>query len=156
MAGGFSIKKDKIKAFKDFIIKRFKTKDNKDLNKNCLYLDSSISASAVNLNFYEKIEKLSPFGSGNPEPKFLIENVKVVKSLVVGEIHIKSILLSQDGSTIKTISFNSFQNDLGQFLLNNKTNTFNIVGKLSLNEWKGEKNVEFIIDDISVNKTQKN
>ncbi len=156
MAGGFSIKKDKIKAFKDFIIKRFKTKDNKDLNKNCLYLDSSISASAVNLNFYEKIEKLSPFGSGNPEPKFLIENVKVVKSLVVGEIHIKSILLTQDGSTIKTISFNSFQNDLGQFLLNNKTNTFNIVGKLSLNEWKGEKNVEFIIDDISVNKTQKN
>ena len=108
MAGGFSIKKDKIKAFKDFIIKRFKTKDNKDLNKNCLYLDSSISASAVNLNFYEKIEKLSPFGSGNPEPKFLIENVKVVKSLVVGEIHIKSILLTQDGSTIKTISFNSF------------------------------------------------
>ena len=151
MAGGFSIEKDKIKAFKDFIIKRFKTKDNKNLNRNCLYLDSSISASAVNLNFYEKIEKLSPFGSGNPEPKFLIENVKVVKSLVVGEIHIKSILLTQDGSTIKTISFNSFQNDLGQFLLNNKTNTFNIVGKLSLNEWKGEKNVEFIIDDISVN-----
>ena len=27
-----------------------------------------------------------------------------------------------------------------------------IVGKLSLNEWKGKKNVEFIIDDISVNK----
>ena len=156
MAGGFSIEKDKIKAFKDFIIKRFKTKDNKNLNRNCLYLDSSISASAVNLNFYEKIEKLSPFGSGNPEPKFLIENVKVVKSLVVGEIHIKSILLTQDGSTIKTISFNSFQNDLGQFLLNNKSNTFNIVGKLSLNEWKGEKNVEFIIDDISVNKVQKN
>ena len=156
MAGGFSIEKDKIKAFKDFIIKRFKTKDNKNLNRNCLYLDSSISASAVNLNFYEKIEKLSPFGSGNPEPKFLIENVKVVKSLVVGEIHIKSILLTQDGSTIKTISFNSFQNDLGQFLLNNKSNTFNIVGKLSLNEWKGEKNVEFIIDDISVNKNQKN
>ena len=75
---------------------------------------------------------------------------------MVGEIHIKSILLTQDGSTIKTISFNSFQNDLGQFLLNNKTNTFNIVGKLSLNEWKGEKNVEFIIDDISVNKSSKN
>ena len=30
--------------------------------------------------------------------------------------------------------------------------TFNIVGKLSLNEWKGKKKVEFIIDDISVNK----
>ena len=31
-------------------------------------------------------------------------------------------------------------------------NVFNIVGKLSLNDWGGVKNVEFIIDDISVNK----
>ena len=27
---------------------------------------------------------------------------------------------------------------------------FDIAGKLSLNEWRGQKNVEFIIDDISV------
>ena len=41
-------------------------------------------------------------------------------------------------------------------IFGNKANTFDIAGKLSLNEWKGEKNVEFIIDDISVNKTQNN
>ena len=156
MAGGFSIEENKIKEFKDFIIKKFNTKSNNNLNINYLYLDSSISASALNLDFYNKVEKLSPFGSGNPEPKFLLETVKVVKSLIVGENHVKSILLTQDGSTIKTISFNSVNNDLGQFLLNNRSNTFDIVGKLSLNEWKGEKNVEFIIDDISVNKTQNN
>ena len=38
-------------------------------------------------------------------------------------------------------------------VLNNKL--FNIAGKLSLNEWRGQSNVEFIIDDISVNKTFK-
>ena len=32
---------------------------------------------------------------------------------------------------------------------------FNIAGKLSLNEWKGQSNVEFIIDDISVIKSFK-
>ena len=37
---------------------------------------------------------------------------------------------------------------------NNKL--FNIAGKLSLNEWKGQSNVEFIIDDISVIKSFKN
>ena len=74
---------------------------------------------------------------------------------MVGENHVKSILISKDGSTIKTILFNSHDTDLGQFLLNNKINSFNIAGKMSLNEWKGEKNVEFIIDDISVNKIQK-
>ena len=156
MAGGFSIEESKIEVFKDFVIKKFQTKLNKNTSRNKLYLDSSISASALNYNFYQKIEKLSPFGSGNPEPKFILENLKVIKSSVVGENHIKSILTAKDGTTIKTISFNSFDSDLGQFLLNNKTNTFNIAGKLSLNEWRGEKNVEFIIDDISVNKKQKN
>jgi len=154
MAGGFSIEENKIEQFKEFIIKKFKTKIDKNLFKNTLFLDSSISSSALNLDFYQKIEKLSPFGPGNPEPKFILENLKVIKSLVIGENHVKSILAAKDGSTIKTISFNSYDSDLGQFLLNNKTITFNIVGKLSLNEWKGEKNVEFIIDDISVNKKQ--
>ena len=58
--------------------------------------------------------------------------------------------------SLKSISFNTVDSDLGQFLLNNKGNKFNIIGKLSLNEWKGEKNVEFIIDDISVITKQKN
>ena len=156
MAGGFSIEVSKIEAFKNFIFKRFKKKMNSLSNDNNLYLDALISSSALNFEFFEKVDSLSPFGSGNPEPKFLLENLKVVKSFIVGEKHIKSILMSKDGSSIKTISFNSIGSDLGQFLLKNKTNTFNIAGKLSLNEWKGEKNVEFIIDDISVNKSQKN
>ncbi len=156
MAGGFSIEENKIQELKEFIIKMFNKKIDKNSGKNEIYLDSLISASALNLDFYSRVEKLSPFGSGNPEPKFIIENVKVLKSLIIGKNHIKSILLSKDGSTITTIAFNSYDTDLGQFLLNNKKNTFNIVGKLSLNEWKGEKNVEFIIDDISVNKTHKN
>ncbi len=156
MAGGFSIEENKIESFKEFIIKKYISKIDKNIDRNRLYLDSTIASSALNYDFYQKIEKLSPFGSGNPEPKFILENVKVIKSFVVGENHVKSILTTKDGSNVKTISFNSIDSDLGQFLLNNKTNTFNIAGKLSLNEWKGEKNVEFIIDDISVNKNQKN
>ena len=52
--------------------------------------------------------------------------------------------------------FNAVENDLCAYLLNKNNKTFKIAGKLSLNEWKGQSNVEFIIDDISVNKTFKN
>ena len=107
-------------------------------------------------DFYSKINTLAPFGSGNPEPKFAIENLKTINSKIVGEKHIKSILLGPDGSSIKTIAFNAVENDIGAYLLNKNKKTFNIAGKLSLNEWRGQKNVEFIIDDISVNKDIKN
>ena len=57
---------------------------------------------------------------------------------------------------IKSITFNALKTDLESYLLSKKRNKINIFGKLSLNEWKGQKNVEFIIDDISVNKTINN
>ena len=102
------------------------------------------------MDFFEKINSLAPFGAGNTEPRFLIENLKVVNSKIIAEKHIKSVLVGPDSSIIKTITFNSIDTVLSSYLLKKNTKTLNIVGKLSLNEWRGQKNVEFIIDDISV------
>ena len=156
MAGGFSIDIKNIKSFKEFVFNKFRG-INMDLTADRpLLIDSKIAPSAINLEFYEKINILSPFGSGNPEPKFFIEDLKPVNSKIVGEKHIKSVLIGPEGSSIKTIAFNALDNELGAYLLKKNNNIFNIAGKLSLNEWRGQKNVEFIIDDISVNKNHKN
>ncbi len=156
MAGGFSINISNIEKLRQFIFRKFRN-INIDLSpKKPLMLDSKISPSAINLEFYDKVNILSPFGSGNPEPRFVIENLQSVNSKIVGENHIKSILIGPEGTNIKTIAFNAADNELGAYLLKKKNNKFNIAGKLSLNEWRGEKNVEFIIDDISVNKNSKN
>ena len=156
MAGGFSIKIENIRILKDFVFKKFRGLNEDLKSEKPLFLDSIIAPSAINLDFYNKVALLSPFGSGNPEPKFIIENVKTLNGKVVGEKHIKSVLIGEDGSTIKTIAFNAADNDLGTYLLKKNNKSFNIAGKLSLNEWRGQSNVEFIIDDISVNKTFKN
>ena len=156
MAGGFSISISNIEKFKKFLFNKFRGV-NEDLSQQkTLFLDSKIAPSAINLDFYNKVNVLSPFGSGNPEPKFIIENLKPVNSKIVGDKHIKSVLIGPEGSSIKTITFNATDSELGPYLLKKNKNTFNIAGKLSLNEWKGQKNVEFIIDDISVNKNSKN
>ena len=156
MAGGFSIKVENIERFRNFVFRKFKN-INEDLSsEKPLLLDSIISPSAVNIDFYNKVALLSPFGSGNPEPKFIIENMKTINGKIVGEKHIKSVLIGKDGTTIKSIAFNAVDNDLGGYLIKKNNKTFNIAGKLSLNEWKGQSNVEFIIDDISVIKTLKN
>ena len=156
MAGGFSIEIENINKLKDFVFKKFRGINEDIKSEKPLLLDSIIAPSAVNLEFYNKISLLSPFGSGNPEPRFAIENVKTINGKIVGEKHIKSVLIGEDGSTIKSIAFNATENDLGSYLLKKNNKSFNIAGKLSLNEWRGQSNVEFIIDDISVIKTFKN
>ncbi len=156
MAGGFSIDISNIEKFKQFIIRKFRNINEDLTQQKPLFLDSKIAPSAINLEFYDKVNVLSPFGSGNPEPRFIIENLKPVNSKIVGDKHIKSVLIGSEGTSVKTIAFNAADNELGAYLLKKNNKTFNIAGKLSLNEWRGQKNVEFIIDDISVNKNNKN
>ena len=111
---------------------------NEDLkSEKPLLLDSIIAPSAVNIEFYNKVALLSPFGSGNPEPKFIIENLKTINGKIVGDKHIKSVLIGKDGSTIKSIAFNATENDFGAYLIKKNNKSFNIAGKLSLNEWRG-------------------
>jgi len=150
MAAGFTIDVNKIDEFKEFVFKKFKSININLEEKKNYYFDAEIAPSAINIEFFEKVNLLAPFGSGNPEPKFVIRDVKLVNSKIVGEKHIKNILIGSDSSTLKTISFNTVETELGSYLLKKNIKPFDIAGKLSLNEWRGQKNVEFIIDDISV------
>jgi single-stranded-DNA-specific exonuclease len=150
MAAGFTINMNKIEEFKEFVFRKFKSVNINLEEKKNYYYDLEIAPSAVNIEFFEKINLLSPFGSGNPEPRFIIKDLKLVNSKIIAEKHIKIVLIGSDSTTLKAISFNSVDTQLGSHLLKKNIKPFNIVGKLSLNEWRGQRNVEFIIDDISV------
>ena len=150
MAAGFSIDMNKINEFKEFVFRKFNSININLEEKKNYYFDAEIAPSAVNINFFEKINLLAPFGSGNPEPRFIIKGLKLVNSKIVGEKHIKNVFVGSDSTTLKAISFNTVETELGSYLLKKNTKPFDIAGKLSLNEWRGQRNVEFIIDDISV------
>ena len=149
MAGGFTIEKEKIEFFRDFMINSFE-KSKLDLSENLnIYLDSVIAPSALNESFYENINILGPFGSGNNEPKFVIENLRVIKSDIIKNNHIKSLLSGSDGFVFKSFAWNAVNTPLEKFLKKGNKKNFNVAGKMKLNEWKGKKEVEFIIEDLS-------
>jgi single-stranded-DNA-specific exonuclease len=150
MAGGFTVDVNKINLFRKFLLQNFEKLKLKSSKVVDLFLDTIIAPSAVNEKFYEEIEFLAPFGSGNNEPKFAIENLKVIKSNIIGNHHIKSILSGKDGSVIKSIAFNAKDSPLEGFLDKKNKKKINIAGKMNLNEWKGNKSVQFIIEDISL------
>ncbi len=150
MAGGFTIKEENINAFRDMLIKNFEKSEanlNKDFN---LYLDSIISPSAINIDFFNDINCLAPFGSGNNEPKFLIENIKVLSSDSFGQKHIRSILIGKDGSTFNGLAFNALNTPLEGYLNKKNKKLFNVAGKMRLNEWRGQKKIDFVIEDIAL------
>lgn len=147
MAGGFSLKSDKLEMFKNELIKLFlKLKKNKD--NNIIEIDSYLESSAINDELIEKLNHLEPYGSGNREPIFGFEKFKVSKVIETNNNHVK-VVLNKGNFYIDAISFNSKNKDLGNYLMNFKKE-FNLVAKVKLNEWNGKSKIELIIDDIQL------
>jgi single-stranded-DNA-specific exonuclease len=145
MAAGFTLKKDDLKKFKDYILKDFLNSGTSNNNK-FLY-EAEVSSLAFNQDFYDEIRKLEPFGNGNAVPTFLIKNLKIVKATVLNDKHISLILKSKTGFSIKSISFNTINTKLGEYLINYK-NSINVLGQINENIWNNKKTLQLTIRDI--------
>jgi single-stranded-DNA-specific exonuclease len=145
MAAGFTLEKDKLNDFKDFILTDFSNSGN--FRDHTFAYDAEISSIAFNKGFYADIKRLEPFGTGNPEPIFLLKGLKVIKTSILNNKHISLILKSKTGFSIKSICFNSMNSKLGEHLLNYKNN-LNVLGQINENIWNNKKTLQLTIRDI--------
>ncbi|MDC0043933.1 single-stranded-DNA-specific exonuclease RecJ [bacterium TMED277] len=147
MAAGFSLQEDKLLDFKNFLCKDFK--NQKTLFSNIFNYDYEISSIAFNKEFFNEIKKMEPFGEGNPLPTFFFKDLKVVKTKILQKKHISLLLKSKIGYSINSISFNSFNNKIGEYLLNYKKN-LNVLGQIKENFWNNKNSLQLTIRDIII------
>ena len=147
MAAGFTIKKNNLNLLDEFLNQDYL---NKTSNSKLLFkYDAEISASALNIDFINEINKLEPFGSLNNIPTFLIKNLKIIKVKRINNKHINVILKPKVGSSINSIYFNSINNEISNYLLSYK-NTINVIGQISINNWNNKKTIQLVISDIII------
>ncbi len=145
MAAGFSLKKDNLFEFKKFILDDY-LKYRITTSSNFNY-DAEVSSNIFNTDFYYDLKKLEPFGTGNPLPIFLFKGLKVIKSSILIKKHISCILKPKIGHSINSIAFDSFNKEIGKYLLNYKKN-FSVIGQIYENFWNNKKSLQLIIKDI--------
>jgi len=145
MAAGFTMEKNKLKNFEDFILTNFL---NTEILKDHSFLyDAEVSPLAFNVDFYNDIKCLEPFGNGNPLPTFLFKDLKIIKSTILTGKHISVIFKSKVGFSIKSISFNSVNSKVGEYLLNYKK-SLNVLGQINENIWNNKKTLQLTIRDV--------
>ncbi len=149
MAAGFSIELLQIANLKKFLDHKYKEVKAVIEARNIKFYSAKIKADALNFRFIDEIAKLSPYGAANSEPKFLLENIKVIKVNIIGEFHLKLILISESSrSTIKATAFKVIGNELGDFLLNSIGKVIDIIGYVRPNYWNGNVTIDFIVEDV--------
>ena len=144
MAGGFKINKNKLNDFKSFLDTEFIKKRK---NKNLFIFESKLSFSAANNSFVSDLNNLEPYGTGNPSPIFLFENLKIKKIKVLKNKHIFNLFISRNGKSFPAITFNSLDNEIGNCLLNYKKEV-NVVGYFKDNFWKNKKTLQLVVIDL--------
>ena len=145
MAAGFTLKKENLKIFKDFISMNY-LKMNISTDQIFTY-DSEISSIAFNKSFFDDIKKIEPFGTDNPAPTFLFKDLKIIKTTILTNKHISLILKSKIGFSINSISFNSVNSKVGEYLLNYKKN-LHVLGQINENFWNNRNTLQLTVQDL--------
>lgn len=112
-AGGFSVSEEKIHFLEKEIEEAYEKVKLENFEEEIVLADAKLSFSDINADTYRMIEKLAPFGEGNPKPIFLLENVLITKVGQFGKEknHFSLSVGDGKGKNINAISFYSKPED---------------------------------------------
>ncbi|MBT3290193.1 MAG: single-stranded-DNA-specific exonuclease RecJ [Victivallales bacterium] len=105
MAAGLSLELDKLDLFRE----QFEATIGELLTVEALRpkveICGEVSFSELDYRFFSELEKLEPFGHGNPEPVFVTRDVIPDKKLPAGRSHTRGYMRDATGASIPYIAF---------------------------------------------------
>jgi len=149
MAAGFSLTQNQLPGFKAFLNERIGDQIEMQGIEPTLSIDGSISAGGANLDLLEALSQVSPFGAGNPEPRFVIPDARLSYADPVGSDHVRCRIEDSSGGMLNGIAFRCLETPLGELLLKHSGSNLHLAGKLRINTWQGRSTPQLIIDDAA-------
>ena len=152
MAAGLTVAEDKFAALKEFLIDRLSGESIAAATAHDLRLDGVLAAGAATVEFLGDLARAGPFGSGNPEPRFVVPGAQIVRPKMVGNGHVSLILGGGRGSGasgLKAIAFRAADGPLGEALFAARGVPVHVAGNIRANHWQGRTETQLIIQDAA-------
>jgi single-stranded-DNA-specific exonuclease len=150
MAAGFTVAAEKLDTLREFLVERLGDGLDHERLVPELRVDGALTVGAAQAGLISHIERLAPFGAGNPEPRFALPGVRLAHAEVVGSGHLRCTLADPlDTARLRAIAFRAAGTPLGQFLAETRGITIHIAGHLRRDSWLGGDAVQLSIDDAA-------
>ena len=152
MAAGFSLDTDKVENFRVFLKDYITThcQIEPEAPKE-LTIDGVLDIGAVNIDLLNKISLLEPYGEGNDEPIFVIQDVLLSKTILTKNGHIICKFTGKGGGHLDAVCFRAENTPIGQVLLSNKIGQhYHIAGQLRIDTWNGQNKIQLIMTDVAL------
>ncbi len=147
MAAGFTVETAKLVKLQKFLEKKADAMLTQDLLTRSLKIDCELPLSLVDFNLYESLQKLAPFGMGNPEPTFISKGVVVEEVRIIGAEgkHLKLKFKIQNSK----IKIDGIAFGMGEMFAKIKIgDKVDVVYTIDENEWNGEKRLQLKVKDL--------
>lgn len=117
--------------------------------KQPLEISASISPAEINMQLYDQLVSLSPFGPGNEQPVFELQPDQINSIVTMGKdnSHLK-FMVGGPQSQVTVIAFG--KGKLAAVLKAAMASQIKLAVKLSINEWRGKRTVQLMLEDISI------
>jgi len=147
-AGGFSVSYEEIHFLEERLLKVFDGALLRDKKDEEHIVDATIDIDDVTNENYKVIEKLAPFGIGNPKPTFLFKGLKifVIKEFGNDKNHLELIFKNSRGRQIKAISFFKTRSSFDPIL--KEGNNINMIATFEKNNFAGRDELRLRIVDV--------
>jgi single-stranded-DNA-specific exonuclease len=143
MAAGLTIKKKNFSRFESAFNEQVSLVLRPEDLTNVSETDGSMDADYLTIETSEQLKYASPWGQMFPEPTF-DDEFKVLNWRIVGEKHLKLELVKPDtGECYSAIAFNKTDEDLPV-----ANDNIHIVYRLDVNEFRGKRNLQLIVQHI--------
>ncbi len=154
MAVGFTVHEEKFDAFNNFMTHRVgKIIDEIGFDTK-LSIDAIISPDAINGNLIQNIERIAPFGMGNPQPKFIVNQAYISHYQIVGEHHLKCKITNNNSNRkpINAIAFKAVNTELGKAIIDatHYKTPIHLMGTLKMNHYMGYSTPQLMIEDAMI------
>lgn len=108
MAAGLSVSLDKFDEFRAFIQKYADENIPEEKLGKSVITECELGKDKINLDFYESLSALEPFGAENPVPVFTVKNLEIFEITGVSQDkHCKFVFKKDDGSLFTAMCFST-------------------------------------------------
>lgn len=147
MAAGFSLTKDQLPLLITFLKAELSRLEGIIDFRPYLQCDGYLDLRSLTPDLLSEIEGLSPFGMGNPGPKFIFSDIMVDSYQLIKDQHIRCRFTQGDGIVVEGIGFRLNKTPLGNMLMDRSKRPFDLLASPKLDTWGGKTKITLMMED---------
>ena len=145
MAAGLSMEASAVPAFREAFTRAAAGRLRPDDLQPVRDVDAEIPLEAVTLALASELERLAPFGRGNPEPAFLTRGLRAAGTRLVGDGAHLRLIVADGGRTAEAIAFR--HGEQAELLAFTQA-PVDLIYAVTADRWRDDGSVQMVVSDL--------